>query len=74
MLYHSSWLQDKPLADLLAFLPDSWSLPVGWKCELLLFLLICEISVIMWWWYSLSMFLKLLDDSITILLECGGTM
>jgi hypothetical protein len=46
MLYQSSWLEDKQLADLFAFLPDSWPLPVGWKHELVL-LLICEISVIL---------------------------
>jgi len=46
VLYQSSWLQDKRLADLFAFLPDSWPLPVGRKFELEL-LLICEISVIM---------------------------
>jgi len=63
MLYQSSWLQDKRLADLFAFLPDSWPLPVGRKFELEL-LLICEISVIMWWCYSLNVFLKLVDDSI----------
>ena len=63
MLYQSSWFQDKRLADLFAFLPDSWPLPVGRKYEREL-LLICEISVIMWWCYSLSVFLKLLDDNI----------
>jgi len=47
MLYQNSCLEDKRLADLFAFLPDSWPLPVGWKHELEL-LLICEISVIMW--------------------------
>jgi len=47
MLYESSWLQDKQLADLFAFLSDSWPLPVGQKYELGL-LLILDISLIVW--------------------------
>jgi hypothetical protein len=63
ILHQNSWLQDKQLADLFAFLPDPWPLTVGWKYEQEL-LLICEISLIMWRCYSLNVFLKLLDDSI----------